>query len=152
MFRYNALTISRLGPYKLAYVLNKCFESLEHPDENVRPAETPSISSSDPPPQFTQEPPEPSPQPPPLPPLFNQPYWSETDMPQDSSSQTSSQHATTSAWTPMPEGRDLPIRPKLTTASRLISRQTHILITDDNAINRRVRMSQSLLDAKSTHC
>ncbi|KAJ4351029.1 hypothetical protein N0V95_004200 [Ascochyta clinopodiicola] len=86
-----------LGPYKLAYVLNKCLDRFEHPDENVQPASnltrvsTPNLPQPTLPEQQTTI----SPRPVEMPPLLHQPHWAETDFPQ-------------------------------------------VLITDDNAINRRL--------------
>jgi hypothetical protein len=136
---YDILIMVRLGPHKLAQVLNKCLDRFEHPDENVQPVQHPAPSSEPNLIQSTLIPQQAalSP-PPPLPPMFDQPLWAETDLPQASSSPYSSNDATPTAGTPRAEGRALPIRPKLTIPIRSISRSSNVLITDDNLINRRV--------------
>lgn len=152
------LTEIRLGPYKLAYVLNKCLDRFEHPAENVQrnssPDHTftidPTQSSSRPP--LEKEPPAfshplnlspmPTLSPPPveMPPLLNQPHWYQTDKLEATSSSVSdsSDSQTPTDRLPVIEERALPIRPKLTKHSNLDKETSTILIVDDNAINRRV--------------
>lgn len=149
------LTQCRLGPYKLAYVLNKCLDRFEHPDENVPQTSDPtptfevnlpqsrSIHIEDP---SAPSPPAPAPavSPPPveMPPLVNQPYWHATDKPRaTSSTYLSSQfHPTPPAVAPVDQELRLPIFPKLTIPSQADSTSPNILITDDNVINRRVSL------------
>jgi hypothetical protein len=140
----------RLGPYKLAYVLNKCLDRFERPDENVQPASNlPNVSTPNLPQPLSAEPltvisPPHTLSPPPveMPPLLNQPHWHHTDKPDghvDSSSlPESSEEATPIAGTPAVQGRMVSILPKLTIPSRSFSEGYRVLITDDNAINRRV--------------
>lgn len=149
------LTPHRLGPYKLAYVLNKCLDRFEHPGENVQRSPNPTFglevnltqskssqfgspSALSPPaasPAFSPPAPE-------MPPLMNQPYWHATDKPQAATPPwpDSQDPSTPTATTPVPSERALPVRPKLTIPSQEHSVSSNILITDDNAINRRVSL------------
>ncbi|UPX17003.1 uncharacterized protein EKO05_0007381 [Ascochyta rabiei] len=113
-----------LGPYKLAYVLNKCLDRFEHPDENPTHTEQQTTIS----PRLVE-----------MPPLLGQPHWAETDFSQSSSVPADSSNSPTpTIRTPLIEQRTLPIRPKLTIPSRSSSNSSRVLITDDNAINRRL--------------
>jgi hypothetical protein len=147
----------RLGPYKLAYVLNKCLDRFEHPDENVQRDSSPKYSSTidltqpsswspgveelgtlSSPPNVSSMPTTSTPLQE-MPPLLNQPHWQETDKPKtaSSSSPDTSDDLTLAADRPAFREHALPIRPKLT-IPRSATATSRILITDDNAINRRV--------------
>lgn len=146
------LTRYRLGPYKLAYVLNECLDRFDHPDENVPCTPDPSAAFEVNPPQSKSTHTEAAPSPPAptppnfsppaveMPPLVNQPHWHATDKPRAASSTCpgSKNLPTPPAAAPVVQGRPLPIRPKLTIPSQKSSTSSNILITDDNAINRRV--------------
>lgn len=150
-----SLTRHRLGPYKLAYVLNKCLDRFEQPGENVQRSPDPTLSFEV---NLTQSksrqvenpsaisPPAASPAfappAPDMPPVINQPYWHATDRPQGASPllPDSQDPSTPTATTPVPSERALPVRPKLTIPSQEPSVSSNILITDDNAINRRVSL------------
>jgi hypothetical protein len=149
---------TRLGPYKLAYVLNKCLDRFEHPEENVQPESSPDhLSTTDLtqtasrlplgkesiPPFRTSSPSQMatiSPPPVEMPPLLNQPHWHQTDKPVNNSSPIAevSNNSTPAADSPAVEERVIPIRPKLTIPGTPGSVTSSILIVDDNAINRRV--------------
>ncbi|KAF9693756.1 hypothetical protein EKO04_008315 [Ascochyta lentis] len=136
-----------LGPYKLAYVLNKCLDRFEHPDENSNhqhssPLQSNSLQSTLCEQQSTISSP-----PAEMPPLLHQPYWAESDLPQSSSALADSSNSPTpTTQTPLVEQRTLPIRPRVTIpsnsnstlSSKSNSTSSKILITDDNAINRRL--------------
>ncbi|KAF3047311.1 hypothetical protein E8E11_009196 [Didymella keratinophila] len=143
-----------LGPYKLAYVLNKCLDRFEHPNENVPHTPDPSLTFEVNPPQTkstdTEDPSAFSPPAPTsptfsppaveMPPLVNQPHWHATEKPRAASLTYSSSEnvPTPPAAAPVIQERPLPVRPKLTIPSQESSTSSHILITDDNAINRRL--------------
>ncbi|KAF1928667.1 uncharacterized protein M421DRAFT_152089 [Didymella exigua CBS 183.55] len=142
-----------LGPFKLAYVLNKCLDRFEHPGENVQRASnlasafeanlpqsnSPHIEEPSTPPPFVS-PPYLSPLPVEMPPLVNQPHWHATDRPEATTSFFTDYEylSTSNAATPVPAECALPIRPKLTMPVKGSSSSSNILITDDNAINRRL--------------
>jgi hypothetical protein len=151
------LTQIRLGPYKLAYVLNKCLDRFENPDENVQRDSSPKYRSKidltqpsslsprveelatlSPPSDISSMPTLFTP-PKLMPPLLNQPHWQETDKPEPTLSPESKTSENPMVATDRPAFKEhaLPIRPKLT-IPRSVSATSRILITDDNAINRRV--------------
>ncbi|KAF3036936.1 hypothetical protein E8E12_005896 [Didymella heteroderae] len=142
-----------LGPYKLAYVLNKCLDRFEQPGENVqRPPDPdrafevnlpqsnstrvkhPSAFSS---PVTTRALSPPTVE---MPPLLDQPHWHATDKPEATSSPLadSDDPSTSTSAKLIVEERELPIRPRLTTPSQGTGATSNILITDDNVINRRL--------------
>ncbi|KAJ4321249.1 hypothetical protein N0V94_002988 [Neodidymelliopsis sp. IMI 364377] len=129
-----------LGPYKLAYVLNKCLDRFEHPDENVQPVQnlTPSTKPNHTQSTYIEQQTSISPPPVEMPPLLNQPNWSETDIPPPSSSSDTSNVATPTIESTYSKELRLPIRPKLTIPNRTPNDSSNILITDDNVINRRL--------------
>jgi hypothetical protein len=148
------LTRSRLGPHKLAYVLNKCLDRFEDPDENVQrdsspndtctidPPQLPSQITTFPPPSVISPMPTFSPGPVEMPPLLNQPHWQQTDKPQAASSPSLefTDMPLPALHLPSVEERTLPARSKLTGMGTSLRTKSSILITDDNAINRRVSL------------
>jgi hypothetical protein len=154
---YFPLTKFRLGPYKLACVLNKCLDRFEHPDENVQrhsgPDHIPTIdltqslsrsSLGEESPVLsrpsTLSPVSTSPPPAQMPPLLNQPYWHQTDKLEATSSPNSEflDSSTPAPGPPAVGERAHSIRAKLTIPGTSVSATSNILIVDDNAINRRV--------------
>ncbi|KAH7088360.1 hypothetical protein FB567DRAFT_337483 [Paraphoma chrysanthemicola] len=148
-----------LGPYKLAYVLNRCLDRFKDPDENVQrhssPKETSTVnprqsstsqsppvdeSTTVPPPLSLSPMPTFSPPPVEMPPLLNQPYWHQTDKPDAGSSPIpeSSYDSTPAAGSSAVEERTIPIRPSITIPGKSVCATPKILITDDNVINRRL--------------
>ncbi|KAF1358236.1 hypothetical protein EJ07DRAFT_32700, partial [Lizonia empirigonia] len=128
-----------LGPFKLAYVLNQCLDRFEHPDENVQPASNPARQSTPNVPQ-SQLSEHQTPLSSPgieMPPLLHQPHWVETDLPQYSSPSPDSSNISTPTVATF-KHREHPIRPKLTIPSKSYGGSSNVLITDDNAINRRL--------------
>ena len=129
-------------------MLNKCLDRFEHVDENAQPgldlpdASTSNLlqSSSPEPLAIVSPPPTLSPPPVEMPPLLNQPHWHYPDKPegQADSSPSPSPGSTPIAGTPTILEQLVPFRPKLTIPTRSISEGSRVLITDDNAINRRV--------------
>lgn len=146
------LTRFSLGPYKLAYVLNKCLDRFEDPGENVQRKsslgdtctidlpQSRSHTTNFSPPSTISPMPMLSPGLVEMPPLLNQPHWHQTDKPQAAPSPSPgfTTSPTPAADVPAVEERALPLRPKLTLPGNLRGATSRILITDDNKINRRV--------------
>ncbi|KAJ8110862.1 hypothetical protein OPT61_g6402 [Boeremia exigua] len=139
-----------LGPYKLAHVLNKCLDRFEDPNENSTRADTSThdstIDISRPRSSVIEDAMASSPPLPPagyqedMPPLINQPHWHQTDKPETTSSPPPQPVETPklAPGTSIAEGITLPLRPKLVIPTKAASASLNILITDDNAINRRL--------------
>lgn len=153
-----SLILTSLGPYKLAFVLNKCLDRFEHPDENVQPnsnlthISTPNLPQSKLPERSKVI----SPSLVDMPPLLHQPNWAETDLPQSSQPSPDSSNISTPTVESLTFGsRELPIRPRLTIPSKSYSSSPNILITDDNAINRKVstrQLKSHILDVLLMRC
>ncbi|KAF2743306.1 hypothetical protein M011DRAFT_461740 [Sporormia fimetaria CBS 119925] len=136
-----------LGPYKLAYMLSKCLDRFEDPDENI--PHTPAFELNLPESKLahTEDPSALSSPATPLlspvvemPPLLNQPHWSATEKPRAASPPLSGleDSSTPRAATPAAQERALPVCPEPTTPSQESNASSNILITDDNAINRKL--------------
>ncbi|KAJ4983598.1 sensor histidine kinase response regulator (hsp90-like protein) [Stagonosporopsis vannaccii] len=130
-----------LGPYKLAYVLNRCLDRFESSNENAQRSASPIDSrwpsnkgvTRTPPPLFL------SPALDERPPLLDQPYWNESDM-RDTPVPTlqGPENPKPGPGTTAVTEHELPIRPKLSTPTRSVDASSNVLITDDNTINRRL--------------
>lgn len=154
------LPSNRLGPYKLAYVLNKCFDRFEHPDENIQPAVDPTHSAA---PNHSQSPFLPVREQTSFPPSTDEmslrlcePHCAETNLLQSSLTVPApSFNRNPTIRTPLIEERILPIRPRLAMPRMSPGSSFNVLITDDNPINRKASI-QLLMHRSNeiwlTHC
>lgn len=146
-----------LGPFKLANVLNRCLDRFEHPDENIQHTTVPTATfegglHSEPPqvqdhsrhPPFVSSPIS-SLDTAKMPPLLHQPHWHATEKIGSISpaSQETQDSLTWSAETSTVPECALPVR-ALVRSDEDTGAPLNILITDDNAINRRVSLPTTL--------
>ncbi|KAF3007840.1 hypothetical protein E8E13_010734 [Curvularia kusanoi] len=128
-----------LGPFKLAYVLNKCLDRFQDRDENVlRSGSTPHVEfprplSSSPTQSMSY-----SPAPADMPPLLDQPYWQQTEKSVAPAASNPLGISMSALRSPNAERHVLPIHSESTIPNAAINKTTTILITDDNVVNRRL--------------
>ncbi|CAO2658632.1 Nn.00g063550.m01.CDS01 [Neocucurbitaria sp. VM-36] len=116
------------GPYKLAFILNRCLDRFALPEENIRRPSSDSHSSDSPSPQLSLIETET---------LEQEPPFLPSSIPYSPESSTEPLAITTGIIAPTTAGV-LTFRSAASSRGRDNTRTWHVLITDDNLINRRL--------------